>query len=124
MKLAAAAILLIVAQGCSPEQPEIINNGIEMSSQAAASLIAAALATDRQPQAQPAFRYPDIAAPALTAEEKQELAHRATRFIGIALKVKTHKQAVRLWDWADHQPEGPGAYDEIITGMHPQWRKL
>ena len=54
---------------------------------------------------------------------KQELAHRLTRFIGIALKAKTPKQAVRLWNWADHQPEGPGAYDEIMVAMNPQWSR-
>lgn len=94
-----------------------------MSSETAARMIAAALATDRQPQAQPAFRYPDIAAPALTEEEKRELASRLTRFTGIALKLKTLEQAVRLWNWADHQPEGPGAYDEIMVAMNPQWSR-
>lgn len=94
-----------------------------MSSQTTVNIIAATLATDRQPQAQPAFRWLNIAAPVLTAEEKQELAHRLTRFVDIALKVKTLAQAVRLWNWADHQPEGPGAYDEIIVAMNPQWSR-
>ncbi len=119
-----------------------------MSSQAAASLIAAALANGGhrlketgkmtftgttgedslqlctgQAQAQPAFHWPDITAPILTTEEKQELAHRLTRFIGIVLKLKTLTQAVRLWNWADHQPEGPGAYDEIMVAMNPQWNR-
>ncbi len=102
-----------------------------MSSETAASLIAAALANGGHRlkeigkmtftgttaeellclctgQAQPAFRCPDIAAPVLTAEEKQELARRLARFVDIALKAKTPKQTVRLWNWADHQPEGPG----------------
>lgn len=94
-----------------------------MSSKTAASIIAAALATGGQAQNQPAFRWLDIAAPTPTAKEKLELARRLTRFTIIALKLKTLKQAVRLWNWADHQPEGPGAYDEIIVAMNPQWRR-
>lgn len=94
-----------------------------MSSESAASIIAAALEAGRQAQARPAFHWLNIAEPALTAEEKLELAHRLTRFIGIALKAKTLKQAVLLWDWADHQPEGPDVYDEIIVTMNPQWRR-
>ncbi len=94
-----------------------------MSSESAARIIAAALATGWKAQDRPAFRCPDIAAPILTAEEKQELAYRLMRFVVIALKAKTMKQAVRLWNWADHQPEGPGAYDEIMVAMNPQWSR-
>ena len=92
-----------------------------MGSESAANIIAAALEEGGQAQDRPAFLHPDIAAPILTTEEKQELARRLTRFIVIALKAKTMNQAFRLWNWADHQPEGPGAYDEIMVAMNPQW---